>query len=155
MSGSDIIERARRYWVAKAAGRDMPDWPDIDPADLARILPNIAVVAVETPFRAYYRLAGTLIEAVRGRLTGFHLDEIAHLPEASRATLANALETSAYKRRPAAFNDVLVCEDGAQHAIAGAVFPLSPAGGRVHRCLVVEDYGVLSSDGLSRRWGLE
>lgn len=155
---SEIIERVRRHWLAAAGGRDMPDWSDIDPAMFGRALPNMAVVAIELPFRAYFRLAGTVIEVIRGKLTGRHLDEIAHLPCATKSVLSQAIESSVRARRDVVFDDILERKDGKTHPTSGSVFPLSPPGGRVQRCLVVEDYGGISPEGLSRdglTWGFE
>jgi len=56
------------YWKSKCGGRGMPSRGDIDPADLAALLPNITLVdVVDDDRRFVYRLVGTGEVQLRGR----------------------------------------------------------------------------------------
>jgi len=55
------------YWDAKRAGRAMPLRSDIEPAEIARHLPGVALVDVKRePLDFVYRLVGTREVAARG-----------------------------------------------------------------------------------------
>jgi hypothetical protein len=70
------------YWDGKRGGRRMPARADIDPSEIARLLPHLLLVDVERdPLRFRCRLAGTATLRLReGReireLTGRYLDEV-------------------------------------------------------------------------------
>ena len=66
------------YWLAKAAGRPMPDKRDISPAHIPRLLPNISLIEVEMPGERYrVRLAGSRLRDVHDcETTGLYLDEL-------------------------------------------------------------------------------
>ncbi len=67
-------------WQAKAAGRAMPARADIEPPEIARLLPWLFLVDLvegdggATRFR--FRLVGTGITGMEGEITGKHLDEL-------------------------------------------------------------------------------
>jgi hypothetical protein len=70
------------YWDAKRRGRRMAARADIDPGEIAKLLPHLLLIDVERePLRFRCRLAGTAAHDLReGRtireLTGRYLDEI-------------------------------------------------------------------------------
>lgn len=56
------------YWQAKRGGRAAPDKDDIDPIDLPRLLPDIALLDAAPPGGEFrYRLAGSRAVAMLGR----------------------------------------------------------------------------------------
>ena len=56
------------YWQAKRRGRPAPDKDDIDPIDLPRLLPDIALLDAAPPGGVFrYRLAGSRAVAMLGR----------------------------------------------------------------------------------------
>ena len=59
---SKLIERALDYWDSKRGGRRMPSRRDIDPLEMADLLPNVVLVDVQhEPLDFRYRLVGTAI----------------------------------------------------------------------------------------------
>jgi hypothetical protein len=66
------------YWLSKKGRRRAPGRSDIDPAEIAPLMPYVGLVdVVRAPLRFRYRLLGT--EVVRGlgiELTGRFLDEV-------------------------------------------------------------------------------
>jgi hypothetical protein len=66
------------YWLRKKGRRRAPGRSDIDPAEIAPLMPYVGLVdVVRAPLRFRYRLLGT--EVVRGlgiELTGRFLDEV-------------------------------------------------------------------------------
>ncbi|MFD2261740.1 PAS domain-containing protein [Lacibacterium aquatile] len=65
---SPRIDRCWRYWDAKRQGRRMPSRADIDPTEIADLLPYIVLTEVlAVPPYLIYRLVGTKQVAVRGR----------------------------------------------------------------------------------------
>lgn len=65
------------YWLARAAGRPMPERSDISPGHFPRLLPFISLVEVDGTARYRVRLAGTrLREIFDCETTGLFLDEM-------------------------------------------------------------------------------
>ena len=65
------------YWLARAAGRPMPQRSDISPAHFPRLLPFVSLVEVDSEARYKVRLAGTrLREIFDCETTGLFLDEM-------------------------------------------------------------------------------
>jgi hypothetical protein len=74
---SSVIHRLHDYWLSKAGAEGGIPWRrDIDPVEIAEILPHIAIVeAVDGRWR--YRLIGTRIVEFVGRdSTGRYFDEL-------------------------------------------------------------------------------
>ena len=76
---STLIRALFSYWQSRCRGDGIPGKADIDPAELAAILPNLMLVDFERdPFRVRFRLVGTRVVEVTGfEFTGMYLDEIA------------------------------------------------------------------------------
>ncbi len=76
---SEVIRRLFVYWQSKCRNGAIPRRQDIDPSDIAAVLPQIIMVDFEQhPFRVRYRLVGTHIVEMTGfEFTGRYLDEIA------------------------------------------------------------------------------
>jgi hypothetical protein len=74
----DELKQIYVYWLSKKGRRRAPSRADIDPAEIASLMPYVGLVDVErAPLRFRYRLLGT--EVVRGlgiELTGRFLDEV-------------------------------------------------------------------------------
>ncbi len=65
------------YWQRKRGARAMPARRDIDPTELAAVLPHLMVVNVEPGPRFRYRLFGTaVVEAFGIDPTGKYIDEV-------------------------------------------------------------------------------
>ena len=73
-----VLARALAYWRAKRGRRAMPRRRDIDPTEIASLLPHLQLIdVVEGGARYRYRLVGTsLVEAFGGEYTGKYLDEL-------------------------------------------------------------------------------
>jgi hypothetical protein len=74
----DELKQIYAYWLGKKGRRRAPRRADIDPAEIASLMPHVGLVDVHRePMRFRYRLLGT--EVVRGlglELTGRFLDEV-------------------------------------------------------------------------------
>lgn len=66
------------YWIGCAAGKALPCRADINPAQIARLLPFVSLVDVaEDLERSRIRLAGTRLRDVYDReITGLRIDEL-------------------------------------------------------------------------------
>jgi hypothetical protein len=136
-----VVHELDAYWRSKRGDKDIPSWSDIDPSEMKRVLPCLFVVEIHrNPFRVYYRLVGTRASLFRGDLTGRFLDEIEECTVKAKEELANFYRLVAEERRPAYCADE-VSLGGGPRSFFGGIFPLAPAGGRVDRCLAVEDFG--------------
>src|ERR1044072_4742557 len=86
------LAQAYAYWDSKRRGRRMPARADLDPTEMPRLLPHLALLDIErSPLRFRYRLVGSHIDDVRREhgknlLTGEYLDA-ARYDMASGATL--------------------------------------------------------------------
>jgi hypothetical protein len=72
-----VLARVLAYWCERRRGRSMPARRDIDPADLAPLLPHLQLIDVLAGDRFRYRLVGTeLVQAFGRDYTGEHVDEL-------------------------------------------------------------------------------
>ncbi len=82
----NVIEQALAYWEAIRGERLMPSRADVDPADIAQVLPFVMLVDVlraPTDFR--FRLIGTEIDLILSRsYTGIRFSEIPHMARGNR-----------------------------------------------------------------------
>lgn len=71
------------YWLAKRGSRRAPSRADIDPVELARLLPHVVLLDVEqSPLRFRFRLVGTAVaKGFNVDPTGTYFDEMEHTPE--------------------------------------------------------------------------
>jgi hypothetical protein len=100
------LEQAYRYWRAKAAGRAMPSRGDIDPVDIAKLLPDVMLVERLDSGRYRYRLIGTENTRAHGvNATGRFLDEVLPGPDYSAHVLA--LYDKCVKNRRALYSECL------------------------------------------------
>ncbi len=83
---SPINQVGYDYWKRKRGGRRMPARRDIDPAEIATILPHVFLLDVrQQPLDFRYRLIGTKMdEHMLSRYTGLWMSQIAHQRAPSR-----------------------------------------------------------------------
>ena len=76
---SEPLRQLFVYWQSKCRNGGIPRRSDIDPGEIAALLPNIIMVDFEQrPFRVKYRLVGTRVVEMTGfEFTGRYLDEVA------------------------------------------------------------------------------
>jgi hypothetical protein len=71
------LHQVYAYWDKKRAARAMPSRRDIDPTELALVLPHLMLVDVEPGPRFRYRLFGTaVVEAFGMDPTNRYIDEV-------------------------------------------------------------------------------
>lgn len=132
------ITRLHDYWVSRCRGRAMPRRADIDPTEIAPLLPYIALVDIEpNPFRVRYRVVGTkMVEYVGHDFTGLYLDELKFSkPDELLALYRRAAE----ERVPTFRSTTWRGSDGGVWALENAILPLSEDGVRVTQCLAIEE----------------
>jgi len=119
-----------RYWDSKRRGRVMPQRPDIDPTEIARLLPHIFMVDVERdPLRFRYRLIGTAICEFLGRdFTGRIVDATNYPPEQA-AELQKIYGAVVETARPVACKGTIFYVPGREWLLTEAILlPLSKDG---------------------------
>ena len=72
-----VLRELYEYWRAKTAGRRMPDRGDIEPAEIAPLLPHLLIWEVLETGGYRCRLAGTkIVEVHRREITGLTTVEL-------------------------------------------------------------------------------
>jgi hypothetical protein len=72
-----VLGRVLVYWEERRGSRRMPARRDLDPVDLAPVLPHLQLIDVVLPDRFRYRLVGTaLVDAFGRDYTGRFVDEL-------------------------------------------------------------------------------
>jgi hypothetical protein len=131
------------YWQRKKAGRRLPARADIEPMEIPRLLPWIALVEVtKNPQRFCFRLAGTHVEGFYGgKVTGRWLDvlDFSDYSAAITAQYAEAVRSS----EPSVARFAFTKNDGRHIAYERALLPLSSDGRIVDMLLI--GYGLESS----------
>lgn len=131
------ITELHEYWLSRRRGRLMPSRADIDPADIAQLLPHIALVDIEhEPFRVRYRVVGTrLVQYVGHDFTGLYLDEVKFTkPDELLALYRRAAQDRAPTFRSSTWRG----RDGVVWGVENAILPLSEDDVRVTQCLAIE-----------------
>lgn len=95
-----VLGRALAYWRAKRGTRSMPRRRDIDPTEIAALLPYLQLIdVVDGGTRFRYRLVGTGLVAAFGReYTGKYVDEL--FTGARLANAARVYATACNRRQP-------------------------------------------------------
>jgi hypothetical protein len=116
------------YWLAKRGGRRAPSRGDIDPVELARLLPHVVLLDVErNPHRFRFRLVGTAVaKGFNIDPTGTYFDEIEHAPE--QRTLNQRLIAVAEWGPPLCVTLDYTGTDGRHVSYERMVLPLSSDG---------------------------
>jgi hypothetical protein len=133
------------YWFAKRGGRLAPTRADIDPIDIAPILPRVMLVDVSTdPIDFRFRLAGTGLFKIHGaELTN---KRALDLEPPAYGKLIHRLYCDALQRRaPIAHRLLIECETR-RSAYLRIILPLSEDGATINRLLTVESYADAAQD---------
>ena len=123
------------YWCQKAAGGKLPRRRDIDPADIAHLLPHVRLVDVIAPGRFRYRLVGS--EAREHHLTnptGRYVDEMLSPPAGPRVVAL--YDECVRDRRPIYVEHEFVMPSGLRRLSKVLYTPLSEDGTAVSQVLV-------------------
>jgi hypothetical protein len=94
----DELKRLHAYWLEKKGAQPAPARADIDPLEIAPLLPYVTLIDVErAPLRFRYRLVGTEIVRNVGEFTGSYLDALTSLPhrDVMAAEFARVVESAA------------------------------------------------------------
>src|ERR1043165_9877038 len=111
------------YWLKKRGTRHMPARKDIEPLEIASLLPYVLLLDVHDG-RLHYRLAGSATVELFGRdPTGKFLDEI--LPEARYKIAARSYVIVLEQGRPLISRSKFIAGSGATAMITRLVLPLS------------------------------
>lgn len=137
---SPLLRQLHDYWRGKCGARAMPARADLAPDEIIRLLPHLILVDVEmSPFRLYYRLVGTAVQAGNRRnATGQYLDQLGFATEPEiAATYRQVVE----RRDPYYFGRAnLASRLGDPVIFEYGIWPLSDDGHRVNKCLAMEIY---------------
>ena len=139
------LRLALDYWQHKRAGRLAPMRADIDPVEIASLLPRVMLVDVSTdPVDFRFRLAGTGIFKIHGaELTN---KRALDLEPPVYAQLLHQLYCDALTRRePIAHRLLIECETR-RSAYMRIILPLSEDGMEINRLLTVESYADSAQD---------
>jgi hypothetical protein len=111
------LEEGLLYWRRKSGSRPMPSRADLDPIDIPKLLPYVALLDVLAPGRYRFRLIGTALAQEQGlNATGREVAEILK-DEQFRAHVVGLLDECVRERR----------------AVYSECVFLSPDNGRVER----------------------
>jgi hypothetical protein len=135
------IDRALAYWRDRKGARELPARADLDPLDLASLLPRVMMAEVShEPLAFRYRVAGTGIGifVLHGEeLTGKFAHEL--MPPAFGA-LIHAHYAEAVARRAPVLHAIHLRAELVDTFYARIILPLSGDGQRIDRLLLVESY---------------
>ncbi|MBK8160188.1 MAG: PAS domain-containing protein [Rhodospirillaceae bacterium] len=135
---SDRIHRLEVYWESCRRDRPTPLRTDIEPGDIADLLPNVVMAEIEDPFRVRYRLVGTkVVDFNRLDFTGRYLDEL-RWDIGGRYTRAYRLLAEACQ--PLYGIDAWPLAGAMSGRSEVVMLPLSSDGHRIDRCLSLEDF---------------
>jgi hypothetical protein len=131
------------YWQRKKAGRRLPARGDVEPSEIPRLLPWIALVEVtENPQRFFFRLAGTKIETFYGaKVSGRWLDELDFSEH--NAAIAAQYAAAAQSGEPSVARFAFTKQDGRHLEYERVLLPLSSDGSKVDMLLI--GYGLAKS----------
>jgi len=130
---------ALEYWRAKKGQRLAPTRADIDPLDIAALLPRVMLVDVSVdPLEFRYRLAGTGIVRVHGvELTHTRPRDL--MPAAYGELVHRHYEDAVARRAPLAHRFLLELE-AQRCGYFRIILPLSDDGACINRLMTVASY---------------
>jgi len=133
------------YWFAKRADRLAPSRADIDPVDIAPILPRVMLVDVSRdPVDFRFRLAGTGLFKIHGaELTNKRAQDLE--PAAYGALIHRHYCDALARRAPVAHRVRIACETR-RSAYLRIILPLSEDGAVINRLMTVESYADSAQD---------
>ena len=141
------LRRVENYWSSLRNGASIPGREQINPRDLAEILPNIFILEYRAPDIARFRVAGSLITQLAGlEVRGMPMS--AFMRPSARIVLSNAIETCLTE--PAVIEAALHArslQPGLDASGSMILLPLQCDKGQVSRVLgAVEMHGPMHSD---------
>ncbi|HVO00692.1 MAG TPA: PAS domain-containing protein [Candidatus Cybelea sp.] len=133
------LKRALDYWQAKRGDRLAPARIDIEPLDLAPLLPRVTLVDVSAePLDFRYRLAGTGIFDIHGaELTNTRACDLKPVPYGA---LIHRHYAEAVERKAPLAHRLLLEVGGLRSSYLRIILPLSDDGGVINRLMTVESY---------------
>lgn len=139
------LQFALDYWSRKRAGRLAPKRADIDPAEIAPLLPRVILVDVSAdPLDFRFRLAGTGLFRIHGaELTN---KRALDLEPAAYGALIHRLYCDALARRAPMVHRLLIECETRRSAYLRVMLPLSEDGASINRLLTVESYADAAQD---------
>ncbi|GAB2177352.1 PAS domain-containing protein [Dongia sp. agr-C8] len=139
------LKFALDYWFGKCAGRLAPTRADIDPVEIAPLLPRVMLVDVSTdPIDFRFRLAGTGLFKIHGaELTNKRALDLE--PPAYGALIHRLYCDALTCRAPMAHRLLIECETR-RSAYLRVILPLSEDGATINRLLTVESYADAAQD---------
>lgn len=141
------LELLLGYWRGLAGGA-VPERAQIDPAALKPFLPCLLIVEFETnPFRVRYRMTGTKVDQISGRiLAGHYLDEFATgTADGAIKDLIASYEGCWRTGEPYIGSYTWPSEHGYDMKVWYGLYPLK-INGEIRQCLAMEDYAELTFD---------
>ena len=139
------LKVALDYWQRKRGARFAPTRADIDPVEIAPLLPRVMLVDVSTdPVDFRFRLAGTGIFKIHGaELTN---KRALDLEPPAYAALIHRLYCDALARRAPIAHRLLIQCQTRRSAYMRIMLPLSEDGEAVNRLMTVESYADAAQD---------
>jgi hypothetical protein len=133
------------YWSRKRGGRLAPTRADIDPADMASLLPRVMLVDVSAdPLDFRFRLAGTGLFRIHGaELTNKRALDLE--PPAYGALIHRLYCDAMARRAPIAHRLLIECRTR-RSAFMRIVLPLSEDNQAINRLMTVESYADAAQD---------
>lgn len=142
---SERIHAFHRYWLSKCGSAAVPLRSSIEPLEIPRLLPYIALTEIETPLRVRYRLVGTkVVESHGSDFTGRYMEECGFAVEDSLR--------ACYQRLVATRAPVFAYYEWDKPEVQGPVgrvgasetgfFPLSSDGTAIDRAVGIADFDV-------------
>ena len=145
ISSNSLLE-IRNYWMALKQGRPMPLKEELNPASIARHLPNVALVDVfHNPLRFKYRLLGTRITELAGRnATGKWLDK--ELYGENTENMLWMFRNCAASKQPVAVREQIQFVDKSWINVDVAAFPMGNADGEITVILSAVDLSLMEAE---------
>jgi hypothetical protein len=139
------LQSALAYWQQKRAGRLAPMRTDIDPVEIAPLLPRVMLVDVSTdPIDFRFRLSGTGIFRIHGtELTNKRALDLE--PPAYGALIHRHYCEALTRRAPVAHRMMIDCRTR-RSAYMRIILPLSEDGQAINRLMTVESYADAAQD---------
>lgn len=136
-------KEAYAYWLAKRGDRRMPSPDDIDPTEILRLLPYLAIVEVldETPVDYFYRIEGEAVQTVLGfRRMGRRLTELRAQLGPTHDWIHSWFGRVCAEGAPLAHASALTALNRGFYSVETLFLPLSRDGEKVNRILFCIGY---------------
>lgn len=139
-SKSNLVHAMYDWWCSKGGPDRIPDRSQVDPLELAELLPNLLISEVEhNPFRIKYRLVGTMVSEVTGmNITGRYLDEL--LSADPDQPWIEHYRTVYPTRRPLFGSTTVATIYSSILSYEFGIFPLRRGGEDIEQFIAIEDY---------------